>query len=125
MESKENGGNLNVSAKKRVSDIMTKSIPKMARKFSMLLTPVKNSSESKFGPDNIKGLSRSAQAKKYDGKNLTEFHTEVSSEEDDDPYDYGLTEDQTPFEFEQKHYWDKKVRTLKDGEHFGEIALLT
>ena len=36
---KTNEGALNVSVKKRASDVMTKSIPNMARKLSILFTP--------------------------------------------------------------------------------------
>jgi len=115
-----------LSTRKRASEIITKTIPSYARKFSLLLTPSALTTEEKFGPDGQKGLNKSAEIKTYKNNDLDHFHTEVSDEEDElDPYDYGLTAGTTPFDFEQMHYNDKKVRTLKDGEHFGEIALLT
>ena len=117
-----------MSAKKRASEIITKTIPSYAKRFSLLLAPPPASAEKVTAtpPERAQPLSRSAEAKKYAKNDLIAFHTEGSEEEEDlDPYDYGLTPGTTAFDFEQMHYMDKKIRTLKDGEHFGEIALLT
>ena len=96
-----------MSSRKRASDIITKTIPSYARKFSLLLTPSSLTTEEKFGPDGFKGVNRSATTKKYDNNDLENFHTEVTEEDDLDPYDYGLNAGTTPFDFETKHYVDK------------------
>lgn len=119
-----------MSSKRRASDIITKTIPSYAKRFSLLLAPLPASTEKEkitaTPPECAQPLSRSAEAKKYAKTDLIAFHTEGSDEEEDlDPYDYGLTLGTTALDFEQMHYVDKKIRTLKDGEHFGEIALLT
>lgn len=126
----EEDGTLHLSTRKRASDIVTKTIPSYAKRFSLLLarpTTAEAAEEKIAGPTaRVNALSRSAEPKKYAANDLVQFQTEVSDEEEDlDPYDYGLTAGTTPFDFEQMHYMDKKIRTLKDGEHFGEIALLT
>ena len=93
------------------------------KKFSSLLDK-SNSSQSK----NLSApasFERSKSAINMFTEKLFSDKSSSESDEDKDPYDYGLTKGMNYIDFEHKHYNDKRIRTLTDGEHFGEIALLT
>ena len=94
-------------------------------KLSMIFRP----SEVKAGTQKSTAVrSFASPAAKSVGGNVfesSESHKSSASETDADPFDYGLPYGVTTVDFEDQQYVNKKIRNLSDGQHFGEIGLLT
>ena len=90
-------------------------------KLSMIFRPP----EAKAGMSVRKFASPAAKSVGGNVSESSESHRSSSSETDADPFDYGLPNGVTTQAFEEQQYVNKKIRNLSDGQHFGEIGLLT